>query len=432
MAYDDGQLSLFERFVRLLRSLLPSGAYAVTRTCWRHLVAGIRTVIKHVFPGMLYRRHARSLFGKRRAPRENARARAEVEGVIAEHPRRAGILIVLPGIEWNMPLFQRPHQMARAFARSGYLVFFCTPNHTTDKIRHVTRVGQNLYLCPNLYSVTAIPNLVLYAYWASMRRTISQFSGPYQLIYDYLDDLEIFDSAAKALREDHAWLVEHAAVMSVTADRLLAQVRDRRPDAVLCPNAVDYAFFHPAALPPPPEDLRPLLDRPIIGYYGALAQWFDYDLLRAAAAALPEAHFVLIGLDYDASLQKYDWAAYPNVHFFGTRPYRTLPAYAAHFTVATIPFKVNAVTLSTSPVKLFEYLAAGCPVVSTALPECRKYRSVYFAENADDFIRGLRQALAGAYDPALIDAEARANDWQHRAQALLDGLQQPRREERED
>jgi glycosyltransferase involved in cell wall biosynthesis len=347
--------------------------------------------------------------------------RGTLRRVIDAHPDRRGILVVLPGLDWHAPLFQRPQQLARAFARQGYLVFYCTPNRE-DRARGIVSAEPNLYLSENAVVMRQVRDPLVLAYWATMRDKLFIFRRPLQLIYDYIDDLSVFPLPRPRLLADHQWMLRHASVVSATADRLLAQVREVHPDAILCPNAADHGLFHRVPAPPAPADLQPLLDKPIVGYYGALAEWFDYELLRAAAAACPELNFVLIGVDYDQSRHQYDWSALPNVHFLGPRPYPELPAYAAHFAVATIPFLVNLISLSTSPVKLFEYLAAGRPVVTTGLPECRKCRSVYVAEDADDFVRGIRRALAGEYDPALVDAEARANDWSQRVRQMLAAL----------
>ena len=79
----------------------------------------------------------------------------------------------------------------------------------------------------------------------------------------------------------------------------------------------------------------------------------------------------------------------PRVHFLGAKPYAELPRYARFYDVAILPFAVNEITESVSPVKIFEYMAAGKPVVTTGLPECRKYRSCLIADTPDDFVKQL-------------------------------------------
>ncbi|MHB9132250.1 MAG: glycosyltransferase [Armatimonadota bacterium] len=331
------------------------------------------------------------------------------------------IIVFLPGVDWNIPLFQRPHQLARAFARLGYLVFYCTPNNQ-DKVDSVQQLEDNLYLTANLYAVSKLSNIILLAYWATMRDLVTLFLPDTPLVYDYVDELGVFYLPKRKLVRDHNWMLSNASLVCATADRLYQQASTISSMTILCPNAVDYSFFHPNSAINFPTDIKTIAPSDVIGYYGALAEWFDYDLIKYLAQQLPEKHIVLIGVDYDKSLQKHNLPSYPNIHFLGPRPYSELPAYAAYFDVAIIPFKINDITRSTSPVKLFEYLAAGCPVVTTAMPECRKYKSVYVAETYDDFVQGIHEALAGEFDIAQIDSDAQANDWQQRAQMIIDAL----------
>lgn len=377
----------------------------------------IKRFLRRVLPGVVVRMLTRILFEILEFPRAVS-LRKPLQQVMADHADCKGIVVIVPGLDWNIPLFQRPQQLARAFAGLGYLVLYGTPNYL-DKVRTVSKVADNLFLVPNLYVLREVPNPIVYAYWGTMRGKLFIFKERPRLIYDYMDELQVFDLPQAKLAVDHEWMLKNAALISATATSLYEQVAPKATKAILCPNAVDYPFFHRVPKPEAPADLRPLLDRPIIGYYGAIAEWFDYELLTKMAHAFPECHIVIIGVKYDKTADQHDWAATPNVHFLGPRPYSELPAYAAHFSVATIPFMVNAITHSTSPVKLFEYLAAGCATVTTDMPECRKYASVYVGKSHEDFLNGIRKALRGEFDPCQIDADARHNDWTARARAML-------------
>ncbi len=120
-----------------------------------------------------------------------------------------------------------------------------------------------------------------------------------------------------------------------------------------------------------PEDIP---DGQIVGFFGLLSEWVDQDLLIALAQALSN-HFapnhsacslVLLG-KADVGISRLE--AEPNIHILGPKPFAELPAYTAFFDVAIIPFTINELTIAVNPIKLREMLAAGCPVVSTALPE---------------------------------------------------------------
>ena len=164
----------------------------------------------------------------------------------------------------------------------------------------------------------------------------------------------------------------------------------------------------------------------MIGYYGALARWFDYPLVEAVATSRPDLVFILIGLDYDGSLKASGLLNLPNVHWLGLRNYSDLPRYLHSFDVAMIPFELNTITHATSPLKLFEYLAGGKPVVVTPMQESLRYEGVLVASNPGEFSRQLDRALELRSSPdylALIDRVARENTWEVRARHILEALQ---------
>jgi glycosyltransferase involved in cell wall biosynthesis len=252
----------------------------------------------------------------------------------------------------------------------------------------------------------------------------------YHLIYDYLDDIETFYGDREKMRRDHQAALQQADLVLTTARRLYEQARLMRPDALLCPNGVDYQHFEVCHLPvekPPPEDIGPILGlgKPIIGYYGALARWFDYELLKQAADLRPDLSFVLIGVDLDGTLFPSQILKKGNIHWLGIKPYQELPEYLRYFKVAIIPFVLNDITHSTSPLKMFEYMAGGKPVVATAMEEVMHYAPVLIAHDLPQFSGELDHALGLAADADYlqqVDQIARENTWNKRAMQILAAL----------
>jgi glycosyltransferase involved in cell wall biosynthesis len=248
-----------------------------------------------------------------------------------------------------------------------------------------------------------------------------------------VDDLDVFPGDKAWLQRNHTLLLKEAEIVLVTADRLMEQVRRVRHDAILCPNAVDLDHFSPARDPDSksvPADLAPIAksDRPVIGYYGALARWFDYELLRHAAQTHPDWDFLLIGPNHDNTLLASNLLSMQNIHWLGPREYAVLPDYLRYFSVATIPFLVNNITLATSPIKLFEYMAAGKPIVTTDLPECRKYPGVLVARSTKEFTEHLEHALALVDDTVYLQQlsqAARSNTWEARVHQIMEALERP-------
>ena len=133
----------------------------------------------------------------------------------------------------------------------------------------------------------------------------------------------------------------------------------------------------------------------VITYIGALyGNWFDWDLLVDTARAYPQASVVVIG-DYRGQCPD----ALPNLHFLGLKPQSSLPAYLAHSNVAIIPWKVNEITVATSPLKLYEYLAMHVPVVVPDLPPLQNIPAVYQSDNREAFLRNIRIAATAPSMP---------------------------------
>ncbi len=352
--------------------------------------------------------------------------RDQLSHVLARVRSSKGAVVFLPSVGWGIHLFQRPHHLARVFARLGYVAIFDSSN-AADRVDGFREIEPNLFLfsgSPEL--LHEVPSPLLWAFPYNFHLA-DGYPKPARTVYDWIDDLSVFPYDAALLETNHARGLAEATVVASVARRLHEEALRSRHDAILLPNGVEYERF--AAPPAPPRDeqlLRFLTPgAPVAGYYGALAEWFDYPLLDAVAAARPDWRFVLIGPQYDKSLPGQPMLKRENVRWLGPRDYVTLPGYLSLFDVATIPFRINAITQATSPLKLYEYFAGGKAVVTTPMMECQAYPEVRIAATAAEFASALDAGREQGRNPdfrAHLRALGRENSWSARVMTVLRAL----------
>ena len=186
------------------------------------------------------------------------------------------------------------------------------------------------------------------------------------LIYDCTDDYTtIHPHQAAELAAGDALLLDRADVVTTVSRRLYEQKSARRASHLhMLSCAADTAHFDPARHQEAPAELLPYLDRPIVGYMGKINYKLDVELMGSVCRMLPQMTFVFVGpvmRDVGA------WSSLPNVVFTGVKDYDRLPAYLRWIDVCIIPHELNSITRYMNPIKVYEYLAMGKPVVSTPI-----------------------------------------------------------------
>lgn len=260
--------------------------------------------------------------------------------------------------------------------------------------------------------------------WTFMPNTIGLVGklGESRVIYHCVDEYSAFAGVPReALRRMEEALVRRADLVLASSETLAEERRRWNPRTHFVSHGVDVTHFARAldAGVPPPADAAGLA-RPVIGFFGLIAEWIDLELIAEIARQRPAWTVVLIGkADVDTSALR----ALPNVRLLGQKPYEALPGYCRAFDVGIIPFRIDALTVRANPLKLREYLAAGLPVVSSDLPEVRKYAGlVHIAAGAGGFVAAIEAALAdrGAVrDRARMTAMMRES-WEARVEQICE------------
>jgi glycosyltransferase involved in cell wall biosynthesis len=240
--------------------------------------------------------------------------------------------------------------------------------------------------------------------------------GCERLVYHCVDDYAAFDGAGEPIARLEAELVRRSDLVIVCSQPLYHAKRRLNPKTVLVRHGVEHQHFARALLAatPLPVDVVDL-PRPILGFYGLLAEWIDLEVFLRLADAFPGGSVVVVGgLAIDRTQKYEELYRRPNVHILGRRPYEALPGYCKAFDIALLPFVKNELTQSSSPLKLREYLAAGLPVVATDIPEARTLlkRGVWLADSPDAFVAGVTAALqAGAGPDPARSADMADESW---------------------
>lgn len=342
-------------------------------------------------------------------------------------------IVVAPYItDWDIPLFQRPQHIARNMVEKGYTYIFFTSN-TYDDIDVVNEIYPNLYIVNKVYTNLFVKLInvdlkYIYTYSTDMKINIKKLERfqklGFQVIYDYIDEIaeELYGSSIplSAIKK-HRYCIENRNIyICCTAKKLYEEVHQVRKTEKLSlvTNGVDYSHFATAQK----KEMDKFKGKTIIGYYGALSQWVDFDLITYLAKVRPEYELILIGQEYDAALKLSSIRNYSNIHVLGVIGYDELPKYAKNFDVAIIPFKVNSITEATSPIKLFEYMALKIPIVTTKLRECMEYKSVNVASSYEEFVRLVDEVIKfknNAQYMKQLKQDALENTWESKTQEII-------------
>ena len=344
-----------------------------------------------------------------------------------ENSNGQNTFIMLPAIGWN-DMVQRQQQFAKTLSSMGWTVYYLTKDIGGDEVRGLKKIKDNLFLCSDIRILTKIENAWIYMWWPEHFDDLKRFLSP-KFIYDYADNIEILTHYDRRLRNNHFEALKRADLVFATADSLKEDIEKIRPDSLLITNAVTIEDFLVLEKLPIPDDIADIVKsgKPIIAYYGIISEWkINYKLLLNVANKLNDFTFLLIGPDFDGSLNKFASKASSNIKILGKKHYHELPAYTRHFSLAMLPLNINKKTIPISPVKLFEYFAIGTPVVSTAIPECKKYKSVLIAENETEFVNNIKKAIQlkdSLEFQNILKTEAENNTWRKRCEIVSKNMQ---------
>ncbi len=247
--------------------------------------------------------------------------------------------------------------------------------------------------------------------------------GERLVIYDCVDEHAAYTGfRPETVNTLEKKLLKLADIVFVTARGLYEAKKPYCREIHLIPNAADVAHFRRALDPETP--LAPELQglpRPILGFVGVIQDWIDLDLIAELARRRPAWSFVLVG-PAGPGVNLGPLREMANVHLLGRRDKEVLPSYFKGFDLCLNPFRLNKLTATVSPLKFYEYLATGKPIVSVPLPEVEPFSGlVEIARGPDEFLQKIEAALASETperQAARLQA-AGANSWEQRVAEMM-------------
>ena len=228
--------------------------------------------------------------------------------------------------------------------------------------------------------------------------------GEKLVVYHVVDEYAGYDAEKtepdairrlEVLREMERSLLHRADLVFVVSEPLYRSKSPYNPHTFLVPNGVDFEAFSSAVGKPEPSDVADI-PHPRVGYVGVLNDKIDLALLQSVAEGRPQWQLVVVGpVMVRRGQEKVDaLAALPNVHMLGHRSAHSVPSYMLALDVGLMPYRLNLWTANISPLKLYEYLAAGLPIVSTPIPAVAPFAGVIHVAEPDEFVAEIEVALS--------------------------------------
>ncbi len=332
----------------------------------------------------------------------------------------SSLLFCLSHLRWNF-VFQRPQHLLTRAARTQKVIYFEEPvyenvqkpfmraSEPSTNIRVLTPVlpegttaseaiALQRSLVDNALASVQYDKLILW-YYTPMALPFSDHVECDVCVYDCMDELSAFRNAPRELVQMERLLMQRADVVFTGGQSIYEAKRRLHKSIYPFPSSIDVAHFHKARKPVEDPADQASIPHPRVGFAGVIDERLDVKLVEQAALKMPDVQFVMIGPV--VKIDPADLPRLPNVHWLGGKSYAELPSYMAHWDMGWMPFALNEATRYISPTKTPEFLAAGLPVVSTAIVDVvRTYGAQGLVQiaDADDIEEKIREALGNPKD----------------------------------
>lgn len=343
-------------------------------------------------------------------------ALSKTKGTAAE----TSLLFCLSHLRWNF-VFQRPQHLLTRAAKTHKVIYFEEPvfeavnrpfmraaepaanlRVLTPVLPQGTSASEAITLqralVDNALAAAQYDRLILW-YYTPMALAFTDHIDSDVCVYDCMDELSGFRNAPREMVQMERLLMQRADIVFTGGQSIYEAKRRLHKSIHPFPSSIDVAHFHKARKPGPDPADQADIPHPRVGFAGVIDERLDVKLLEDAARKMPDVHFVMIGPV--VKIDPAELPRLPNIHWLGGKSYGDLPAYLGHWDMGWMPFALNEATRYISPTKTPEFLAAGLPVVSTAIVDVvRSYGAQGLVQiaDADDIEEKIREALGNPKD----------------------------------
>ena len=361
---------------------------------------------------------------------------------------------------WDDPWFRKQHFMSR-FHKEGYKIAYIEPSFSMVKKANISKkkyatnrffattveeINKNLFIIkpprylpfwtrPFVSKLTFLyisyriqsalkkigfKDYILWIYRPEFANGLKIFNYK-KLVFDITDDLAAYSGKNRNkyvyIKVCMDYLVQKSDLTIVTAYTLFEKFKSISSNIHLVPNGYDSNLFAGRSDFSIPSDTKEI-PRPIIGFVGTIFSFLDFNLLRYIIHRNKDKSFVFVG-NYESAVKE-EWLSivksYKNIFWLNKKKKEKIPEYINRFDVCLNPFKVDNVSKSVSPLKVFEYLAMKKPVISMKMESLEKERVaafIYFASTYEDFDKKLNVALMekGDFKKRLDYEKIKAYSW---------------------
>ena len=345
---------------------------------------------------------------------------------ILESENYSDILIYPPVIEWEP--FQTPQLLMKAFANAGWLCIWT--EKTGESHNGVCKLQKGIYAVPEDVVVNTMrdKSAVILLTWMGSLPFVDKLNNC-KLWYHILDHLSIFSCYDDSYVATHDYFVNISDYVTYVSSPL-KKYANQRADKIYLPNACDAEELIAKKVYSIPKEMsEEIRKHKVIGYFGWIEEWMDFEAIKYVASNRNDYYFVFIGPYAERVKCKIEeLSKFNNIIFLGRKKYEELKGYSILFDVAIIPFNIDEMMDCVSPIKFYEYCAYGLPVICSYMPEIVNYESdcikcyrtrEEFLALLDEFTNESKKIKANETNPQV----AITNSWSSRARQMIEAFE---------